>query len=272
MGPEDIKALVAEAVSREMEGVRKELDELKLETDKVRKENIELRKAVQILEDTIDEVEQYSRKSSLILSGEGVPEPTKDETTEETRAVALGVIKDKLDVEVKGGIVACHRLRNKNRVIVKFQDMEDRNKVYQAKFKQTEGPGVIVHENLTDRRARQVKVLADMKRGNDHVMNYHTKNGIILARDSRDKRYARIQPSFNRDQILKAMRDAPALSFTGGRSDASHGRFLVSQTLERIPAGLVLNRAESLESLTVTGKRSGPKTRQATQVKKLGES
>ena len=185
--------------------------------------------------------------------------------------MALQVMKEKLKVDVKGGVVACHRLKNKKRVIVKFQDMQDREKVYQAKFNQAEGPGVIVHENLTDRRAKQVKVLSDMKRDNDHVINYHTKNGIILARDSRDKRYARIQPSYTRDEIIQAMSDAPALSFTGGGRDATHGRFLVSQSLERIPAGMVLNKAESLESLTVGAIRnSGPKTRQ-TGRKKTGK-
>ena len=247
-----------------MEGMRQEIIQLKLETEQLKKENSDLRKGMKILEDSLDEVEQYSRKSCLILSGEGVPEPKKDETTEETRALALKVIKDKLKVEMKGGVVACHRLKNKKRVIVKFQDMDDRNNVYQAKFNQSEGAGVIVHENLTDRRARQVKVLADMKREKDHVLNYHTKNGIILARESRDKKYARIQPTFTREEIIKAMEDAPPLSFTGGRDGTSQDRFLISQTLDRIPAGLVLNRAESLESLTVDGgKRSGQRKRQA---------
>ena len=50
-------------------------------------------------------------------------------------------------MDMKGGVVACHRLRNKKRVIVKFQDMDDRNNVYQAKFNQKEGAaGVIIHE------------------------------------------------------------------------------------------------------------------------------
>ena len=245
---EEIKALVAEAVSKEMELVRKEVSELRDETEKLKKENSLLHATIKNMEASLDEVEQYSRKSCLILSGEGVPEQKKDETTEQTRAIALKIMKEKLKVDVKGGVVACHRLRNKNRVIVKFQDMDDRNNVYQAKFNQSEGAGIIIHENLTDKRAKQVKVLADMKRENDHVANYHTKNGVILARDSRDKRYARIQPWFSREEIIKAMADAPALSYRG---DAAQGRFLQSQTLERIPAGHVLNRAVNLESLTV---------------------
>ena len=253
---EEIKALVAEAVAKEMEGVHKELTQLKQETEKLRKENTDLRDTVKKLEDSLDEVEQYSRKSCLILSGDGVPEPKREETNEETREMTLALIKDKLKVNIKGGVVACHRLRNKKRVIVKFQDMDDRNNVYQAKFKQTESAGIIIHENLTDKRAKQVKVLADMKRANDHVMNYHTKNGVILARDSKDKRYARIQPSYTKHEIIQAMREAPALSYTGARGNAAEGRFLISQTFSHIPAGLVLNKAESIDSLTVNRNRS----------------
>ena len=146
-----------------------------------------------------------------------MPEPKKDESSEETREIALQVIKDKLKVNIKGGVVACHRLRNKKRVIVKFQDMDDRDNVYQAKFKQTETAGVIIHENLTDRRAKQIERLANMKRDDVHVVNYHTKNDIILVRSSRGKRYARIQHSFSRDEVIKAMNDAPVLSYTGNR-------------------------------------------------------
>lgn len=257
---EEIKALVAEAVNKEMELVRKEVRQLKDETEKLKKENSDLRSTVKSLEANIDEIEQYSRKSCLILSGEGVPDQKKDETTDETRAMTLELIKEKLNVDVKGGVVACHRLRNKKRVLVKFQDMDDRNNVYQAKFNQSEGAGIIIHENLTDKRAKQVKILADMKQAKDHVVNYHTKNGIILARDSRDKRYARIQPWFTRDEIIKTMAEAPALSYRG---ESSQGRFLLSQTLERIPAGHVLNRAVNIESLAVEAEKN--KTRPCTR-------
>ena len=37
---EEIKALVAEAVSKEMEVMRKEMDQLKLETENLKKENV----------------------------------------------------------------------------------------------------------------------------------------------------------------------------------------------------------------------------------------
>ena len=42
-----------------------------------------------------------------------------------------------------------NRVKNKKKVIVKFQDMDDGNNVYQAKFRQNEGAEVIIHANLT---------------------------------------------------------------------------------------------------------------------------
>ena len=98
------KSIVAEAVGKEVEIFRKEMSELKMETEKLKKESSELREMVKSLEISLDETEQYSRKSCLILSGDGIPEAKKDETTEETRSVALNVIKQKLKVDVKGGL------------------------------------------------------------------------------------------------------------------------------------------------------------------------
>ena len=98
----EIEALVAEAVRKEMEAFKEEVSQLKEETVRLKKENKELHVMVKNLEVSLDEAEQYSRKSCLIMSGDGVPEAKKDETTEETRTMALKVIKENLKVEVKG--------------------------------------------------------------------------------------------------------------------------------------------------------------------------
>lgn len=96
----------------------------------------------------LDQLEQYSRKTSLILGG-AFPEGKEGETPGETRDTVIKVLKEKLNVDLKGGVVACHRLRNKRRVIVKFQDHDDRDAVYEAKFGQSgqQGDRITVHEN-----------------------------------------------------------------------------------------------------------------------------
>ena len=109
--------------------------------------------------------EQCSRKSSLILSGDGFPEEGKDETAADTREIAQKeVIEEKLKAEIQGGITVCHRLKNRKRVLVKSHDMDDRQKVYQAKFHQADGPSAPVHENLTDRRATMVTILGQTEK------------------------------------------------------------------------------------------------------------
>ena len=126
---EQVKEMVAKAVGQETAALKKDILALKAE-------NMMLNNKISKLEWDLDEAEQYSRKTYLIIGGEGVPEMTQDETPAETREIAINLIKEKLDVTIKGGTAACHRLRNKKRVLIKFQDLDDREAVYQAKFNQ----------------------------------------------------------------------------------------------------------------------------------------
>lgn len=236
---EQIKELVAQTVEKETKALKEEILALKSENAKLNNKIIQLEWA-------LDDVEQYSRKTSLIIGGDGVPMGKQDETPAETREIALKLIKEKLNVTLKGSTSACHRLRNKKRVIIKFQDLDDREAVYQAKFNQKGEDKITVHENLTDKRARMVKFLGDL-RDNQKVLNYHTKNGVIFARNSSLKRYARIQPWFSEQDIMKAMDEAPVRAEQSG--NPGQGRFLRSQTLENIPKDLVVNRTADLQEL-----------------------
>ena len=47
---------------------------------------------------------------------------------------------------------------------VKFNDMDNRQKIYQPEFHQADGPGILVHESLADRRTRMVTTQREMKR------------------------------------------------------------------------------------------------------------
>ena len=140
--------------------------------------------------------------------GGAFPEGKEGESPAETRETVKKIIKEKLKVDLKGDIVACHRLRNKKRVVVKFHDQDDRNAVYDAKFGQGEqnghGDKITIHENLTEKRARMIVLLEEMRKKKE-VLNYHTKNGNIIARNSSTKRYARIQPWFNEEEIKNTL-------------------------------------------------------------------
>ena len=167
-----IERMVAEAVGRETTTLQEEIKKMKNDQKKssemiesLKTENKKLWTELTKLDRNLDEAEQYNRKSSLILGG-AFPEGKEGETPGETRETAAKIIKEKLKVNMKGGIAACHRLRNKKRVIIKFQDLDDREAIYQSKFEQkgewTEK--VTVHENLTEKRAKMITVLEEMRK------------------------------------------------------------------------------------------------------------
>ena len=249
--------LVKDAVDKETVALRVEIENLQKEQkksvdeiEKLKNENKNLQSEIVKVERKLDEVEQYNRKSSLILGG-AFPEGKEGESPAETRETAKKIIQEKLKVELKGDIVACHRLRNKRRVVIKFQDSEDRDAVYEAKFGQEgeQGEKITVHENLTEKRARMVSLLEEMRKNRD-VLNYHTRNGNIMARDSAAKRYTRIQPWFTEQEIKDTLHNAALRT-----NNHTHSHFLKSQTLTHIPQGSVARKASNLEDYVVGNAR-----------------
>ena len=264
----------------ELKAQHKEISSLKTELSTLKADNMDLQFQVQNLDQGLDDLEQHSRKNCLVMSGGAMPKEKPGETSVQTRAVASKVIKDKLGVNMRGDIVACHRLKNRERVLVRFSDLEDRNDVYQAKFEQREGTHVIIHESLTQRRGKMTSHLGALK-NEGKVANYHTRNGVIMARNSPGKRYVPIQPWFNDRDITDAMNSAPALphrnhnngtnqqntrmstntnstpttTTTTTSTTANSDRMLITQSLEHIPAGHVLDRAADLSDYVVNSSR-----------------
>ena len=228
---------------------REEILFLKDENEKLKKQMVEMSR-------TIDDVEQYSRKDSLILGGGGFPEVQggKYETPEETREITKKVIEEKLGVKLSGQISACHRLRNNKRVIIKFQDLDDRNAVYESKFNQMgagQGQRIVIHENLTAKRAKQVQALGEMwEQG--QVSNYYTKNGVIMARKTKEHRYVPVRPDMTRTEIVAATEEAPLKS----TQPTQNKNFLKSQSLTNIPPGRVANQRADLEQIATMTLRS----------------
>lgn len=262
----DIERIVAEMVGRETAVLREEIKAMKTEQKKVgevvenlKKENKELWEQLTQLDRSLDHAEQYNRKTSLILGG-AFPEFKEGETPGETREAAMTVITDKLKVNLKGGIAACHRLKNKKRVIVKFQDLDDRDAVYQAKFEQKGEwkEKVTVHENLTEKRAKMVTFLEEMRK-NKEIANYHTKNGNIMARDSTDKRYSLIQPWFTMEEILETTHNAPLRQNPG----QTNRQFTRSQAVGNISEGAGARMKANLEEFVVGPARQTRQSRKA---------
>ena len=178
--------------------------------------------------------------------------------TNKTKKSNKKVIEKKLGVKLRGQISACHRLRNNKRVVIKFQDLDDRSAVYDAKFGQNNASQekITIHENLTAKRSKQIQVLGDMWE-NDQIANYHTRNGTIMARKTKDQRYVPIQPNMTREEIIQVTEQAPLRT---NQRLPTNRTFLRSQTLSNIPAGRVAEQKADLEEFVVNrgrGSRGG---------------
>ena len=272
MDEEMVRKIVKDAVDNETMALRTEIENLKakqkesvemmekLKTEqkksgevmeKLKTENKKLWAEITKVDRNLDEVEQYNRKTSLILGG-AFPEGKDGETPAETRETVRKIIKEKLKVEMKGEIVACHRLRNRKRVVVKFQDHDDRDAVYEAKFAQAgqQSEKIAIHENLTQKRARMITLLEEMRKQGE-VLNYHTKNGNIMARDCASKRYSRIQPWYTVEEIKTTLQKASLKA----NAQTTHNNLMRSQTLAEIPHGSVARKATNLEEYVVASTR-----------------
>ena len=236
----------------ELRELKEEVVAGKQERQLLIEENKELKAHVLYLEKLIDTNEQYSRRNCLILSGEDLPQPEASESgvpeePAQTKKIVEEVIKNKLGVKLTGKILACHRLRKKDRAVVRFEETGDRNKVYDARFPKDNQPRhkVIIQENLTQKRAKQVYQLSLLKK-KELVASYHTRNGDIFARASKDLRYVQIDPDWTENEICHAVHDAPHRQ---GPVPSEH--FGRSQTLVNLRQGHVASRRHDLEEFVV---------------------
>ena len=241
----------------ELRELKDEVAASKNEMQVLVEENKELKAHIQYLEKLVDNNEQYSRRNCLVLSGEDLPQADTSESgvpeePAQTKKIVEEVIRNKLGVKLSGKILACHRLRKKNRAVVKFEDMEDRNNVYEARFPKDNKPKhkIIIQENLTMKRAKQVHQLSVMKK-KELIGSYHTRNGDIFARAGKELRYVQIDPEWTENDICQAVHDAPHKQ--GAVPKKYFGR---SQTLDNIPSGRVASRRHDLEEFVVGKMRS----------------
>ena len=121
-------------------------------TDTLTVDRDNIQKKIGLLEDEIDSLQQYSRRTCLLVHG---VKETKDENTDN---VVMDVIESKLNVELsQNDIGRTHRLGRKTNgekprpLIVRFATYRPRKKVFDSKRK-LKGQGIVITENLTKKR------------------------------------------------------------------------------------------------------------------------
>lgn len=158
------------------------------------------------LVDALEEQCQYSRKFTLLLSGRVVPPPERDE---DTRGVAISLMKDYLGVTVRSGeITACHRLQSKRVILVRFAYLDQRMYVYSRRVR-PERRGLLVHESLTPQRLAVVKVLQKLHNPKDGspFVSYYTNSGRIFVRLHNSTKATEVPVHSTREDILQLCSD-----------------------------------------------------------------
>ena len=144
----------------------------KYEDWKKEKEDLlkEIREMKSFYEEKMDDLEQYSRRSCLVMTG------VKETRDEDTDQIVEEILVSKLGLNLAPfEVQRTHRLgqrrdpkdgRAVNRPIIKrFVGYKSRDKVFKVKRK-LKGTGISIFENLTERRAellQEVKKIADYK-------------------------------------------------------------------------------------------------------------
>lgn len=133
------------------------------------------------LTSAIELQEQYSRKTTLLLSGRAIPSFREDE---HTRRVVVTLLKDFLGMEIHPrAITACHRLRSKSVILVRFADLDERMAVYRQRLSPIK-KGLLVHESLTNERLAVIKILQRLHKPKETspFQSYYTSVGRIFIR------------------------------------------------------------------------------------------
>ena len=146
--------------------------------------------------------QMYSRKQTLLVTGEAVKEPMKGE---DVRRTVITLLAEYLGVEglQPQHICACHRLKNPKVILVRFNSLDDTDRVYRSRTKPKK-KGILIFESLTAERLSVIRDLKDLKQETgSKILSYYTQTGKIYVRTSEDKgvRPTEIPFGMNKSQI-----------------------------------------------------------------------
>lgn len=149
----------------------------------LRKKVTTLENKVTDLENHIDEISQYERRDTIILSGPALPQVNNNENS---TLVAANAIKDNLKINFSPvDINVAHRIGNKsaqNRpMIVKLHSRQKKDDIMTACL--TVRPNLYINESLTPKRLGLFKVIWNIRKNNrDLFQQLYTKDGKIYIK------------------------------------------------------------------------------------------
>lgn len=144
-----------------------------------------LEQKVYDLENQIDNVNQYERRDTIIVSGPSLPREIHDENSAE---VVVKAVRDNLKINIQPtDINVAHRLVNKvrpntnNPIIVKLHSRQKKEEIIGACI--TMKPNIFINESLTPKRLALFKTIWNIRRENRQLFQQcYTKDGKIYIK------------------------------------------------------------------------------------------
>ena len=178
---------VLEGLNERIASLESKNESLVKENDSLRTENMLLREKVEELEFTTDNLEQYSRRNNLRLSG--IPETPTNSNTDK---VILDLCKD-LGISLsESDIDRSHRVGRPNgpkprQIIVKFTSYRARQKLFKERTQLKKSHrNVYVNEDLTKKRNKLFYDARQLLR-RSLVDGAWSSDGVIMVKDKLNK-------------------------------------------------------------------------------------
>lgn len=144
-----------------------------------------LKETVSLLENQLDDINQYERRDTLIIGGPALPQEQPQENSAE---LICRTIKDNLHLNISpSDINIAHRIGTKNTqnskrpVIVKLHSREKKSEIMQACI--TVKPNLHINESLTPKRRALFKTIWNIrKKHREQFKQCYTQDGKICIK------------------------------------------------------------------------------------------
>ena len=178
-----------------IESVEENLCEVKTEQQEIRDDQASMMMR-------LETQQMYSRKQTLLVTGDAVKGPEKGE---DVRKTVIHLFNEYLGIDglQTRDICACHRMKNPKVILVRFLKLDDTDRIYRARTRPKK-KGLLIFESLTSERLSVIRDLRELKKETDSkVLSYYTQAGKILVRTSENKevRPTEIPFGLTKDQI-----------------------------------------------------------------------
>lgn len=189
-----------DALTNEQREVKTLVQELREQNQELRDQNQSQAQKIVTLENRVDQLEAYTRRDNVIISGlvtqhrsyarvaEGAVKNGEDESEEECASLEDQVVSflEEKHIKIdKDRISACHALGRRSKdtppnIIIRFSNRKEKIRLLQQ-GKKLSGTKVFINEHLTRKNAGIARYARNL-RSNKHIEGTWTKDGLVFVK------------------------------------------------------------------------------------------